>query len=134
MKTMNYFKLSLAAAIILALFLASCSKDDEDKLSRTEMLARNWKITSVDDYAVKDYLGVDYIYLRFEQDGDLNFTVSYEGSSVTLVYTWSWIDNEQTIAIDDGFSEMEWHVLKLNEKDLWFIDTSDQSTFKCYAD
>ena len=133
MKTINSKKLILAFVLILAMIVSSCKKDDKDELSRTELLARTWDVLNIDGEPVSTYSGCDAITLKFESDGDLMLTVKLDGSSLSLAYTWSWADNENTIVVDDGYDPWDWAVKKLTINEFWFYDTYDDALFKCSA-
>jgi hypothetical protein len=131
MKTLIDNNRILVILFMLAIFISSCKKDEKNELSRTELLTREWNVTSIDGQSVLDYAGLDTLLIKFESDGDIKMTWKYAGESMTFAYSWSWKDNENTLQIIDGSDTYDWVVEKLTLNEFWFNDSSDQTMFKC---
>ena len=133
MKTKMFKSLLLASAIMIVLLTGGCNKEEEDKPSNTELLTREWNIVSVDGTTVLEGLGVDAATLNFATNGDLEMSVTYEGSTISVTVEWQWINGETAIKINDGTDTYDWTLEKLTADDFWFTDTSDGTYYKCEA-
>ena len=124
-------KLILAFLVLLLISISGCNKDDEQELTRTQLLTRNWNITYIDGLTVTDFCGLDAVLLYINEDHTLILKAILGKESYSIDYTWNWEGDEDTIFLSSSNSYTNWKVQKLDENDLWFTDISDGMLYKC---
>jgi len=127
-----YLKSILFYSAIIVLFtIAGCKKEDEP--TKSELLAKEWKIISVDGESVNEYFDEDEIFLKFETDGDFKITWIDDGDSEIETGNWNWQNNEELLEVnlDVESDPVSWELKKLTKTEFWFFDTDEDALFKC---
>jgi len=127
-----YLKSILFLSAIIVLFtIAGCKKEDEP--TKSELLAKEWKIISVDGESVNEYFDEDEIFLKFETDGDFKITWIDDGDSEIETGNWNWQNNEELLEVnlDVESDPVSWELRKLTKTEFWFFDTDEDALFKC---
>jgi len=127
-----YLKSILFLSAIIVLFtIAGCKKEDEP--TKSELLAKEWKIISVDGESVNEYFDEDEIFLKFETDGDFKITWIDDGDSEIETGNWNWQNNEELLEVnlDVESDPVSWELKKLTKTEFWFFDTDEDALFKC---
>jgi hypothetical protein len=124
-------KLILALAIAIMLNISSCKKYEEGPgfslKSKIARLTGIWEVVEID----KIDMPVDEkMILEFEKEGDFKFTYEYSYYSYSYAYSyegnWEWSSDKEALKIDMDGDIVEWEILKLTNKELWFVNESDQ--------
>lgn len=135
MKSNNPVRILFYSAIIVLFAFTGCKKDKEDKdPTKTELLCKEWKISTIDGQSVSDYLGSDEVILKFDTDGDFKITFYEQGDTETIVGEWVWKDNESEINItldDEPGKKIIFEVNKLTTTEFRFFDPDEDALFKC---
>ena len=121
MKTNLTFK-TILFSMFLALFVINGCEKENDEPTKTDLIAKEWKVISVDG----DLVDEEEILLKFEVNGNLILqSIDDDGQPVRLTIKWSWTENETKIIISMSGEQLIWKLDKLTTDLLWVYDEED---------
>ncbi len=121
----------LIMLLLLAAFVFSCKKDEEEKLNPKQMLtAQVWKLDKVlalgsdvtSDPRVAGYVkSFNNSTLQFKPDG--TFTTTDNSSGATTTGTWELQENDTKLAINTGSESYNFTIKELTQNTLFLKTT-----------
>ena len=133
-KTAHYLMLS---AILIAFTTTSCKKYEQGPdfsiLPKKERLANNWKMETYMEDGVEKTTTFNNLFqnalFTIESDGD--YTLTYKPLGITNYSetgTWRFVNSKEDFETNptSGVGSVAvHHILKLKDKELWYVDTEN---------
>lgn len=130
MKLHRNTTMALVATLLLTLTFSSCTYEDGPSISLRSKKARltgEWEGKTIAGESVEDGLTLD---LEFKDDGKVDLTLGFLGSTTTETQEWEWKDGKEKLEITDADGDkQEWTITRLTNSELEFTD-EDNEEFK----